>query len=74
MSYLRLKSLELGYSLPNSVTEKINITKLRVFVGAQNLVTFTGLEYFDPEGASGGQSNRNAPLYKTVTLGLNVKL
>lgn len=74
VSYLRLKSLELGYSLPNSVTEKINITKLRVFVGAQNLVTFTGLEYFDPEGASGGQSNRNAPLYKTVTLGLNVKL
>jgi TonB-linked SusC/RagA family outer membrane protein len=74
VSYLRLKSLELGYSLPNSVTEKINITKLRVFVGAQNLITFTGLEFFDPEGASGSQSNRNAPLYKTITLGLNVKL
>lgn len=74
VSYLRLKSLELGYSLPKDVLIKINITKLRLFVGAQNLITFTGLEFFDPEGASGSQSNRNAPLYKTITLGLNVKL
>jgi hypothetical protein len=34
---------------------------------------FTGLEFNDPEGASGSQSNRNAPLYKTITLGLNNK-
>jgi TonB-linked SusC/RagA family outer membrane protein len=74
VSYLRLKSLELGYSLPKDVLNKININKLRVFVGAQNLFTFTGLEFVDPEGASGSQSNRNAPLYKTITLGLNVKL
>jgi len=73
-SYLRLKSLEFGYSLPQDVLDKINISKLRVFVGAQNLFTFTGLEYFDPEGANGNQSNRNAPLYKTITLGLNLKL
>ena len=73
-SYLRLKSLELGYSLPQDVMDKINLYKLRVFIGAQNLFTFTGLEYFDPEGANGSQSNRNAPLYKTITLGLNVKL
>jgi TonB-linked SusC/RagA family outer membrane protein len=74
VSYLRLKSLELGYSLPKAFLNKININKLRVFVGAQNLFTFTGLEFNDPEGASGSQSNRNAPLYKTITLGLNVKL
>lgn len=73
-SYLRLKSLELGYSLPNDILKKININKLRVFVGALNLFTFTGLEYFDPEGGSGSQSNRNAPLYKTITLGLNLKI
>jgi len=73
-SYLRVKSLELGYSLPKDVLDKINLAKLRVFVGAQNLFTFTGLEYFDPEGGSGSQSNRNAPLYKTITFGLNVKL
>jgi hypothetical protein len=39
----------------------------------QKLIYFQ-LEFNDPEGASGSQSNRNAPLYKTITLGLNVKL
>jgi TonB-linked SusC/RagA family outer membrane protein len=73
-SYLRLKSLEIGYSLPNDVLQKVNISKLRVFVGAQNLFTFTGLENFDPEGGTGSQSNRSAPLYKTITFGLNLKL
>lgn len=73
-SYLRLKSIELGYSLPKDVLKKINITKLRFFVGAQNLLTFTNLKHFDPEGANGSQSNRNVPLYKTVTFGLNLKL
>ena len=74
VSYLRLKNIELGYSLPKDVLKKININKLRVFVGAQNLLTFTGLEFFDPERANGNQSNRGAPLYKTVTFGMNVKL
>ncbi|WP_242085527.1 SusC/RagA family TonB-linked outer membrane protein [Aestuariivivens sediminis] len=74
VSYLRVKSLELGYSLPKDALDKINISKLRVFLGAQNLFTFTGLQYFDPEGARGSQSNRNAPLYKTVTFGINLKI
>ncbi|WP_445738273.1 SusC/RagA family TonB-linked outer membrane protein [Mariniflexile sp.] len=74
VSYLRLKSIEFGYSLPKDVLQKINISKLRVFVGGQNLFTFTGLENFDPEGGSGAQSNRNPPLYKTITFGLNLKL
>ena len=73
-SYLRLKNLEIGYSLPADVANKLNISKLRLFVGAQNLFTVTGLENFDPEGANGSQSNRNAPLYKTFTLGLNLKI
>jgi len=74
VSYLRVKSLELGYSLPSDVLERINISKLRIYLGAQNLFTFTDLENFDPEGANGAQSNRNPPLYKTITVGLNVKL
>jgi len=73
-SYLRLKSLEIGYTLPKDISDKINVSKLRVYLGGQNLLTFTGLEYFDPEGANGSQSNRNAPLYKTFTVGLNLKL
>ena len=73
-SYLRLKNIELGYSLPKEISDKLKISKLRIFVGGQNLLTFTGLENFDPERGSGAQSNRNAPLYKTVTLGINLKL
>jgi hypothetical protein len=73
-SYLRLKNLEVGYSLPKDVIDKMKISKLRIFVGAQNLLTFTGLENFDPERGSGTQSNRAAPLYKTITLGINLKL
>ena len=56
------------------VTKKLNISNLRIFVGGQNLLTFTGLENFDPERASGNQSNRGAPLTKTITLGVNLKL
>jgi TonB-linked SusC/RagA family outer membrane protein len=73
-SYLRLKNLEIGYSLPKDVLEEIKITKLRFFFGAQNLITFTDLENFDPERANGSQSNRGAPLYKIITFGLNLKL
>jgi TonB-linked SusC/RagA family outer membrane protein len=73
-SYLRLKSIEIGYSLPSSLLKRLDINKLRFFLGAQNLLTFTNLKHFDPEGANGSQSNRNVPLYKTVTFGLNLKL
>ncbi len=74
VSYLRLKNLEIGYSLPAKILDRINIEKLRIFVGTQNLLTFTGLEYFDPERANGSQSNRGAPLYKAITFGVNLKL
>lgn len=73
-SYLRLKNLELGYTLPKNLSNRIGIDRLRIFAGAQNLLTFTKLEHFDPEGARGNQSNRNAPLYKTITFGVNVKI
>jgi len=73
VSFLRLKNVELGYSLPASILDKMNIKKFRVFVGGQNLFALTGLENFDPERASGSQSNRGVPLYKTITMGINVK-
>jgi TonB-linked SusC/RagA family outer membrane protein len=73
-SYLRLKNLEIGYNLPKSLLDKAQINKFRIFVGAQNLLTLTGLEFFDPEGGNGRSSNRNPPLYRTVTFGLNIKI
>ena len=73
-SYLRVKNIELGYSLPKNTLDKINLSKLRLYVSAQNLFTFTGLEYFDPERGAGRNSSRNPPLFKTITLGINLKL
>ncbi|MCD8178524.1 MAG: TonB-dependent receptor [Tannerellaceae bacterium] len=48
-SYLRLKALTIGYTLPKSITQKLHIDYLRVFVGAKNLLTFTKYSGFDPE-------------------------
>mgnify|MGYP002275080805 FL=1 len=48
--YMRLKNLQLGYSLPKSVVEKVGISNCRVFVSGENLLTFTSLSsIFDPE-------------------------
>ena len=74
VSYLRLKNFELGYSLPNKLMRKIGFNKIRVYVGAQNLVTFTKMKNFDPERARTSNSDNLTPLYKVFTFGLNVKL
>jgi TonB-linked SusC/RagA family outer membrane protein len=72
-SYLRMKNLEIGYSLPASLTNKVGISKLRVFLSGQNILTFTKLENFDPERARGRNTDQNVPLYKVYTFGVNVK-
>lgn len=71
-SYLRVKNIELGYTLPQTILEKMRVNGIRVFASGQNLFTFTKMDNFDPERAAGNASARNAPIYKTVTLGLNV--
>ncbi|WP_219222715.1 SusC/RagA family TonB-linked outer membrane protein [Pedobacter antarcticus] len=48
-SYLRIKTLEFGYSLPAGTLKKVGVKKLRVFVNSYNLATFTGLKNYDPE-------------------------
>lgn len=54
-SYLRLKNVQLGYSVPKSVLKRIHFEKFRVYVSAQNLFTFTQYSGMDPEiGAYGG--------------------
>ncbi len=55
-SYLRLKNIQLGYTIPNSLTQKFMIEKLRFFVSAENLLTFTKYWGYDPEISSGGTS------------------
>ena len=67
--YLRIKSLQLGYTLPSRWTRKAKMEKVRLYVNLENFFTFTSYPGLDPEG--GGDINY--PLLKTVSCGLNVK-
>ncbi len=67
-SYLRLKSIELGYTIPKLRKSSFG---LRVFVNAYNLLTFTGIKYVDPEHPD-SDYGRMYPLNKTVSLGMNL--
>lgn len=72
-TYFRLKSFELGYTLPKSWTQKIKIRSARVFVGGTNWLTLTSkkIKYYDPESAAAMQSN-TMPVMRTVTCGVNI--
>ena len=73
LSYMRMKNLELGYTLPKSLVGKIGISGVRVFVSAQNLFTLTRYKGFDPERAGVNATNiYDYPLVRTFTAGLNV--
>jgi len=76
-SYIRLKNLQLGYTLPSALTTKANLSKVRIFVSGENLWTGTKTsEMFDPETISGGaEGNGNAyPLSKIFSFGLSITL
>lgn len=71
-SYLRLKTLEVGYTLPKSIVNKMRFNNIRIFCIGTNLLTFANFKLWDPElGSSNGQQY---PLSKTWTLGLTVNL
>lgn len=53
-SYLRLKTISLGYNFPAEWIEKINMSRLRVYVSGQNLATWTNYSGFDPEASTRG--------------------
>lgn len=55
-SYLRLKNIQLGYTLPENITRRVSISKFRVYVAAENLKTWTKYHGFDPEISSDGTS------------------
>lgn len=77
-SYLRLKNITLGYTLPKSLTMKFMVERLRFYVSAENLLTFTKYHGFDPEIASGGTSlgvdYGVYPQARTWTVGFNITL
>lgn len=86
-SYVRLKNISLGYTVPSDITEKLGLDNLRLSLSGQNLLTFTNYSGLDPEVSyygSGGNNNTssntaqgfdfgNYPTVRTVTMSLNLK-
>lgn len=80
-SYLRLKSLSLGYTFPQSVLSKSPIKKIRIYANAQNLATWTKYIGYDPEVSSNEQSaitsgvdNGAYPNNKSFIVGIGITL
>jgi hypothetical protein len=78
-SYLKLKNITVGYSLPASLVKKATLTRVRIYVSSQNLFTITHYSGLDPEiGVQGGNPTQNGvdtgtyPSSRFFTVGLNV--
>lgn len=86
-TYIRLRTITLGYNFPSSLLSRLKLSKARIYVSGQNLLTFTDYEGWDPEvnsdtysvNANGTPNNTNqgidfysAPQAKTFTVGINV--
>ena len=75
-SYLRLKNISLGYTLPQQLTRQFRVERLRFFVMGENLITWTKYWGFDPEISSGGTSlgidKGIYPQARTYTIGVNL--
>lgn len=71
-SYLRLKNLEIGYTMPKRISNAMHLENLRIYFMGTNLLTFSDFDLWDPElGSSNGQAY---PLARTYTLGLTLSL
>lgn len=81
-SFMRIKSVTLGYNLPQSITQKIKIERARIYVRGQNLFTSTKYNGWDPEvNADYQASNINqgvdfysAPQIRAIVFGINIGL
>ncbi|MHB9055482.1 MAG: SusC/RagA family TonB-linked outer membrane protein [Paludibacteraceae bacterium] len=83
-AYLRIKDIQLGYTVPKEATARLGIQKLRVSLNAQNLLTFSKNSFVDPEtsefgnnmggiGGVGANSARNYPTLVYYGCGLNIE-
>ena len=68
-SFLRLKTIEIGYSLPDRIIRKAGMTRLRIYVTGDNLAVFSPFKMWDPEQADG----LGYPLQRVFNIGLNVE-
>lgn len=71
-SYLRLKNVSLGYSIPKQILNRFEIGEARIYLSAQNLATITGYSGIDPEVGINGIDYGAYPLTRTFSVGLNL--
>lgn len=71
MSYLRVKSLQIGYTLPDQIVKRMAMSSLRFYVSGDNLFTFTKFPGLDPEKPTGGYLSY--PQNRILSMGLSVK-
>jgi hypothetical protein len=78
-SFLKLANLSLGYTLPKRITSKLDISKIRLYVQAQNLLTITGYSGLDPETFTHDEYDNHRgvdwdgmPQQRIFTVGANV--
>jgi TonB-dependent starch-binding outer membrane protein SusC len=73
-AYFRFKTIQLGYSLPKKVLDKIGMQQLRVYLSGNNLVTFTEYNGYDPEigGSSYGIDRGVYPQARSYMIGVNL--
>ena len=71
-SYLRIKNITLGYTLPALLIKKAQLSTARFYITAQNLFTLTKYSGFDPEIGTSGIDNSVYPVTKTISIGVNL--
>jgi len=76
-SFVRLKSVNLGFNLPKQWTKKMNLSELKVYIAGQNLLTWTHYSGFDPEITTGSNVSPGTdlgiyPVARTFNLGVKI--
>ena len=66
--YIRLKNLQIGYTLPKSIISGVNLSNVRFYLGVTNLFTITGYDGLDPETQS------DLPISRTINFGASINL
>ncbi|MDR1518074.1 MAG: TonB-dependent receptor [Dysgonamonadaceae bacterium] len=70
--YIRLKNLDVGYTIPKNLITRFHINEIRIFFAASNLLTWSKFKLWDPESTQ--PRGEEYPLTKSVTMGLNINL
>jgi TonB-dependent starch-binding outer membrane protein SusC len=71
-SYLRMKNIQLSYSIPEKLLSTLKIKRASVFVNAENYLTFSKYKDYDPESILNASSLYHYPMLKTISAGINV--